>query len=322
MYKNILYGFLFTITIIFLSFLYIINKSAPQNFFKIAFSINKKYLFLSLFVIFLFYTFDNLRTFIIARSVGVKYSFLYGYVIVLINSFGATVTPFYIGGELLPFYTLKRIKGEIYQIMSIVTLKGFSGMFFYIIFFPFTIHSILINPHKAKKIIFLFLFILFITIILFTLWQLIFKKRLKFLSKETLRSIKYTLLKYLVICKNFFKKKKRVFLIVLMLSLFMYNSLLFTGIFLIKAFNENAFSIKEVFLAQLPLIYAIFMSPTPGGSGIGEIGALSVFDTFINADFIGIFAILWRIVNQYLGAFIGGLLFLILILKDSCKKDG
>ncbi len=93
MYKNILYGFLFTITIIFLSLLYIINKSAPQNFFKIALFINKKYLFLSLFVVFLFYTFDNLRTFIIARSVGVRYSFLYGYVIALINSFGATVTP-------------------------------------------------------------------------------------------------------------------------------------------------------------------------------------------------------------------------------------
>ena len=321
MYKNILYSFLFTITIIFFSFLYIINKSAPQNFFKIILSIDKKYLFLSLFVAFLFYTFDNLRTFIIARSIGVKYSFLYGYVIALINSFGATVTPFYVGGELLPFYTLKRVKGQIYQIMSIITLKGFSGIFFYIIFFPFTVHSILTNPHKAKEIIFLFLFILFITVVLFTLWQLIFKKGLKFLSKETLRTIKYTLLKYLVICKIFFKEKKKVFSIVLMFSLFMYSSLLFTGIFLVKAFNENA-SIKEVFLAQLPLIYAIFMSPTPGGSGIGEIGALSVFDTFISVDFIGVFAILWRIISQYLGALVGGFLFLILILKDIRKKDG
>ncbi|MDF2954283.1 MAG: putative membrane flippase AglD2/YbhN [Thermodesulfobacterium sp.] len=100
MYKNILYSFLFTITVIFFSFLYIINKNAPQNFFKVTLSIDKKYLFLSLFVAFLFYTFDNLRTFIIARSIGDKYSFLYGYVIALINSFGATVTSFYIEGEL------------------------------------------------------------------------------------------------------------------------------------------------------------------------------------------------------------------------------
>jgi uncharacterized protein (TIRG00374 family) len=100
----------------------------------------------------------------------------------------------------------------------------------------------------------------------------------------------------------------------------MYSSLLFTGIFLVKAFNDNA-SIKEVFLAQLPLIYAIFMSPTPGGSGIGEIGALSVFNTFINVNYIGIFAILWRIISQYLGASIGGILFLLMLLKDIYKRD-
>ncbi|MCD6489540.1 MAG: flippase-like domain-containing protein [Thermodesulfobacterium sp.] len=320
MYKNILYSFLFTITIIFFSFLYIINKNVPKNFFKIALSVDKKYLFLSIFLAFLFYTFDNLRTFIISRSIGVKYSFLYGYVIALINSFGATVTPFYVGGELLPFYTLKRVNGQIYQIMSIITLKGFSGIFFYIIFLPFTIHSILTNPHKAKEIISLFLLILFITVILFTLWQLIFKKGLKFLSKETLRTIKYTLFKYFVICKVFLKEKKKVFLVILMCSLFMYSSLLFTGIFLVKTFNESA-SIREVFLAQLPLIYAIFMSPTPGGSGIGEIGALSVFDTFISADSIGVFVILWRIISQYLGAFIGGVLFFILIFKDIRTKN-
>jgi len=305
MYKKFLYSFIFSVTIIFSSILYIINKSVPKNILKVIFSIDKKYLFLSLIMVFLFYTFDNLRTFIIARAVGVKYSFFYGYIVAFTNSFGATVTPFYVGGELLPFYTLKRIKSEIYQIMSIVTLKGFSGLSFYIIFFPFSVYSILI---------------LIITFFVFVFWQLIFKKELKFLNKEILRTIKYTLLKYLIICRNFFKEKKKVFLIVLALSLCMYSSLLFTGIFLVKAFNDNA-SIKEVFLAQLPLIYAIFMSPTPGGSGIGEIGALSVFNTFINVNYIGIFAILWRIISQYLGASIGGILFLLMLLKDIYKRD-
>ncbi len=320
MYKKFLYSFIFSVTIIFSSILYIINKSVPKNILKVIFSIDKKYLFLSLIMAFLFYTFDNLRTFIIARAVGVKYSFFYGYIVAFTNSFGATVTPFYVGGELLPFYTLKRIKSEIYQIMSIVTLKGFSGLSFYIIFFPFTVYSILQNPHKAKEVFIFFLFILIITFFVFVFWQLIFKKELKFLNKEILRTIKYTLLKYLIICRNFFKEKKKVFLIVLALSLCMYSSLLFTGIFLVKAFNDNA-SIKEVFLAQLPLIYAIFMSPTPGGSGIGEIGALSVFNTFINVNYIGIFAILWRIISQYLGASIGGILFLLMLLKDIYKRD-
>lgn len=320
MYKNILYGLFFTITVIFFSFLYIISKNIPVNFTQAIYLINKKYLFLSLCFMFSFYTFDNLRIFIIARSLGLIYSFLYGYIITLLNTFGATVTPFFLGGELLPFYTLKRVKGEVYQIMSIITLKAISGLSFYILFLPFTIHSLLKNPKEAKEIIFLFLFILFLTGFLFILWQLVFKRGLRFVDKEILKSIKYTLSRYLMVCKDFFKEKKLIFLSILMCSLFMYGSLLFTGIFLVKAFNQNA-DLKKIFLAQLPLIYAIFMSPTPGGSGIGEIGALSVFDKFINIDSLGTFAIFWRIISQYLGAFVGGILFLILIIKDIHRKN-
>jgi uncharacterized protein (TIRG00374 family) len=320
MYKNILYGLFFTVIIIFFSFLYVLNKNIPANFSQIIYLINKKYLFLSLCTLLFFHTFDNLRIFIIARTIGLNYPFLYGYVITLINSFGATVTPYFLGGELLLFYTLKRVGGEVYQIMYIVTLKSIAGIFFYVIFLPFTVHSLLNNPKEAKEIIFLLFLIILLTTILFTLWKLIFKKGLEFINKEILRSIKHTVSKYLTICKSFFKQKKKIFLIIFMFTLFMYNSLLLTGVFLVKAFNEKAF-IKKIFLAQLPLFYAIFMSPTPGGSGIGEIGALSIFDNFIGADFLGIFAILWRIITQYLSAIIGGILFLMLIIKDAYKGN-
>jgi uncharacterized protein (TIRG00374 family) len=320
MYKNILYGLSFTITIILLSFLYVLNKSIPSNFSQIIYLINKKYLFLSLCTLFFFHTFDNLRIFIIARTIGLNYPFLYGYIITLINSFGATVTPYFLGGELLLFYTLKRVGGEIYQIMYIATLKCVAGIFFYVIFLPFTIHSILNNPKEAKEIISLLFIIILIAAILFTLWKLFFKKGTEFINKEILRSVKYTISKYFTLCHDFFKQKKKVFLIIFIFTLFMYNSLLLTGVFLVKAFNEKAF-IKKIFLAQLPLFYAIFMSPTPGGSGIGEIGALSIFDNFIGADFLGIFAILWRIITQYLSAIIGGGLFLMLIMKDAYKGN-
>ena len=320
MYKNILYGLFFTITIIFFSFLYVLNKSIPTNFSQIIYLINKKYLFLSLCALLFFHTFDNLRICIIARTIGLNYPFLYGYIITLINSFGATITPYFLGGELLLFYTLKRVGVEIYQIMYIATLKFIASIFFYVIFLPFTIHSLLNNLREAKEIIFLLFLIILVTTILFTLWKLIFKRGLEFMNKEILRSIKYTLSKYLTICQSFFEQKKKVFLIILMLTLFMYNSLFLTGTFLVKAFNEKIF-IKKIFLTQLPLFYAIFMSPTPGGSGIGEIGALSIFDNFIGADFLGIFAILWRIITQYLSAITGGILFLLLIIKDAYKGN-
>ncbi len=320
MYKNILYGLAFTILIVSLSFLYILKKTVPQDFFQVIYSIDKKYLFLSLCAFFCFHTFDNLRIFTIARSIGLRYSFFYGYLISFVSSFGATVTPFHLGGELLPFYTLRRVKGEVYKIMSIITLKGIFGLFFYILFFPFTIQSLLNNPREAKEILLLLTSILLITIFIIFLWQLIFKRSVKLLSRSALIKTKYTVLKYFVVCKNFFKEKQKVFIVVLFFSISMYSALLFTGIFLVKAFNHHA-SAKEVFFAQLPLIYAIFISPTPGGSGVGELGALSVFDKFVISKLLGVFAILWRIISQYLSAVIGGILFFIIVIKDINKKN-
>ena len=98
----------------------------------------------------------------------------------------------------------------------------------------------------------------------------------------------------------------------------MYFSLIFIGVFLVKSFNNKA-PIKEIFFKQLPLIYAIFISPTPGGSGVGELGALPVFRTFLPSKYLGIFAILWRILSQYLSAFIGGIFFGLFLLYDIFK---
>ncbi len=315
MYKNILYGLLLTIFIIFLSFFYLISKNIPENFYQIFHILDKKYILLSLMFLFFFHTFDNLRVFVISRALGLKYSFFYGYVVSFVSTFGATVTPAHLGGEFLPLYTLKRIGGDFHEIMSIITLKGFSGLFFYIIFFPFTIHVLINNPKETKDLLVLLGVILLISLLVYILWTIVFKKRESIFTKEQLIKIKYTVFRYLILCKNFLKTKKKYFFLSLILSLLMYFSYICIGIFLVKAFNSSG-SVKDLFLDQLPLIYAIFMSPTPGGSGVGELGAIPIFGSFVPKNWIGIFAIMWRILSQYLGAFIGGIIFLILTWKD------
>jgi len=65
------------------------------------------------------------------------------------------------------------------------------------------------------------------------------------------------------------------------------------------------------------LLYAIFLSPTPGGSGVGEVGALYVFDAFLEVSLLGGFSILWRFITQYISALLGGIFLLFLIIKDS-----
>jgi len=86
------------------------------------------------------------------------------------------------------------------------------------------------------------------------------------------------------------------------------------GPFLLLAFGSANFT--EAFRAQIGLLYAIFVSPTPGGSGVGEIGGLMVFSGFLEAHQVGAFVILWRLISQYISALLGGVLFVLYLLKD------
>ena len=81
------------------------------------------------------------------------------------------------------------------------------------------------------------------------------------------------------------------------------------------------FNWLEIYLIQLPLIYAIFSSPTPGGSGVGELGAAAIFTGLLPENLLGVFIILWRFFSQYLGATIGGFLFISILLKDLKGKE-
>ena len=99
-------------------------------------------------------------------------------------------------------------------------------------------------------------------------------------------------------------------------SVLLYVCFLLSGAFLLSAF-EPSVSFSKAVLSQIALLYAIFLSPTPGGSGVGEVGGLEVFSGFLSAYALGSFVILWRFSTQYLSAIIGGVLFFSLLFKDA-----
>jgi uncharacterized protein (TIRG00374 family) len=88
---------------------------------------------------------------------------------------------------------------------------------------------------------------------------------------------------------------------------------------LLKAFGVKV-SILKIYLLELPLVYAIFSSPSPGGSGVGELGAAAVFQDLIPPALIGLFVILWRFFSQYFSALVGGILFTLIVLEDLKEK--
>jgi len=111
-------------------------------------------------------------------------------------------------------------------------------------------------------------------------------------DKPSVRRAKNSLKKYLYYLKIFGYKRRGYFVA----SVILYVCFLLIAPALAKAFGKEE-SFGELFLAQISLLYAIFMSPTPGGSGVGELGGLAVFASFLEPFELGVFVILWRLIS-------------------------
>ncbi|MCX7613710.1 MAG: flippase-like domain-containing protein [Caldimicrobium sp.] len=318
MIRNLLYGLIITLLIVILSFIYLGYKYIPKDISQLLPGLSLEYLLYSILTLFFYHTFDTLRVIVIARAIGVNYSLWYGYLVSFTNTFGATITPAHLGGEVLPLYTLARRGGQFYQIMTIVTMKGFSGLLFYVLFFPLTVQALLKDPRQMKEFALLVGGLIILSLVVYVLYRILILRKTHEKGGNFFYKLRRTILRYIVTCKIFFQTRKLTFLFALILSILLYFSFLLMGIFLVKAFNSQA-NLREVFFDQLPLLYAIFISPTPGGSGVGEIGALPIFGPHLKEEYLGLFVILWRIISQYFSALVGGVIFVLFLIKDMLK---
>ncbi len=295
--------FLFVIT----SFILLAIKYSPANLNYIT-NIDYKYLILAFFLFFLYYTFDMLRLKVIAEGFGIKYSTSYAYITSFIATFGATVTPAHIGGELIIFYMLKRLGIKKHKIWGTIIFKTISGFSFFLIALPLFILYTASNPLILHKLIFIGLIFFIFSIISYP-----FFKWFQRFNKNP--SIKRSLKLYCYSIIYFWKHKKLLFLKACFFSTLLYLTFLSFAPVLLKAFHIK-FDIFSIYILQLPLIYAIFSSPTPGGSGVGEFGGIAIFQDIVPTSLLGLFIILWRFFSQYLGASIGGILFIYIVFKD------
>ncbi len=73
-------------------------------------------------------------------------------------------------------------------------------------------------------------------------------------------------------------------------------------------------------LAQLVVQILMPFIPTPGGSGLGELGFLYVYSRILpDAGLAGLLTLIWRFVDFYLGILAGGAAF-ILVLRDAGRR--
>jgi uncharacterized protein (TIRG00374 family) len=63
--------------------------------------------------------------------------------------------------------------------------------------------------------------------------------------------------------------------------------------------------IVESFIIQLVLAVVLILPLTPGGSGIAELGAASLYGLLIPSAIVGVFVFLWRIIGFYYNIIVG-----------------
>jgi len=312
MYRNLIKGLFIFVLILGFSLLYIILSTFSPETFRVLNSLDKTYLFLAFFFLFLVHTFDNLRLFIISRASGVKYSFFYGYIISFINTFGATVTPAHVGGEGTAVYMLLRKGVSVHKVAGIVTLKTITGLTFFLIALPF----LLIHSFKKPQELFQVFTLVFLSVLIFGIAYYGFRKFFHGNTKKGKKGkLKNFLIKYLAHLRFFYRRKKVSFFLASLSAVMLYICFLLVGVALLLAFGKNV-SPVTAFMEQIGLLYAIFVSPTPGGSGVGELGGLIVFGKFLTKAELGVFVILWRLVSQYISALIGGIIFIVCVAID------
>ncbi len=312
------WGSVLTSLFVLTSFALLVWKFAPVTDWGYLFHLNFNYIGLALLLVFLYHTFDMLRLKTIAEGYRIKYSYSYAYATSLIATFGATITPAHVGGELIIFYMLKRLGARNSKIWGTILFKTVSGMSFFILALPFFVYYLFKNPAVLKKLTILGIIFLFFSLISYPVWKF-FQKYKPQNSKH--RKFLKTLKLYCLTVVYFWKKQKVLFLKACFYSILLYLTFLSFAPVLLKAFNVKL-PLWKIYMIELPLVYAIFTSPSPGGSGIGELGAAALFADLIPDKVIGLFVILWRFFSQYFSAIVGGILFTYFVLKDWKSQKG
>ncbi|KDE55407.1 flippase-like domain-containing protein [Methanoculleus sp. MH98A] len=100
-----------------------------------------------------------------------------------------------------------------------------------------------------------------------------------------------------------------LFTLLFWISEFVIASLLLIGL------GQPAYLI-ESFVVQLVIAIIMMIPLTPGGSGVAEIGATSLYSLFVPSAIVGVFVLLWRLIFYYLNILLGLLSSLVIVRRE------
>jgi hypothetical protein len=73
-----------------------------------------------------------------------------------------------------------------------------------------------------------------------------------------------------------------------------------------KTFVTLGPPIVQVILVQVLLNFALYLSPTPGASGVAEAGSSAIMAPWVQPPFVIAYLVIWRVLSLFLCMFVGG----------------
>jgi uncharacterized protein (TIRG00374 family) len=90
----------------------------------------------------------------------------------------------------------------------------------------------------------------------------------------------------------------------------------FTASLLLMGLGEAPHVVAS-FVAQIILTIIMMVPLTPGGSGIAEVGATSLYSLFVSPSIVGVFVVLWRMIFYYFNLVVGFFAGLAIIRREA-----
>ena len=255
--------------------------------------------------------FDGLRLITLADVTGAKLTLKQVINVVLSNYFLALVTPGASGGAIAQIMFMRKAGVPVAKATVVVLVRTVMSIFFLILLVPVVLHNDSdIGEWMAPSVI-MTVSVLFTSLPVLVFFLMRTQYPEKWLDKLTSK-FSYTTRQN---CFIWYEEFKNAFKImakhpIKVLRAFIESGLSLFGIYAtIPAFftglNNFRFDLFEVMGRMILLNLVLYFSPTPGGSGVAEVGFVALFSNILPDGVVGIMAVMWRFAAEYLPFLLG-----------------
>ncbi|MBQ3540270.1 MAG: flippase-like domain-containing protein [Phascolarctobacterium sp.] len=255
--------------------------------------------------------FDGLRLITLADVTGAKLTLKQVVNVVLSNYFLALVTPGASGGAIAQIMFMRKAGVPVAKATVVVLVRTVMSIFFLILLVPVVLHSDsdIGEWMPASVITAVSLIFTSLPVVAFFLMRTTYPE--KWLDKLT-RKFSYTTRQN---CFIWYEEFKNAFKIMAQHPLKVFRAFIESGLSLLGIYatvpafftglGDFSFDLFQVMGRMILLNLVLYFSPTPGGSGVAEVGFVALFSNILPDGTVGIMAVLWRFAAEYLPFLLG-----------------